>query len=104
MRWIAALVDWCRHTDDGRLQVHTAASRGQSPCSWSEAAVAAATAAAAAAVEISYDIQGSGGAAFGGHTLMIVFNNTVKKRRVKVKSNDFYQEVDVQFVSEKMIL
>ena len=47
-------------------------------------------------------LQGSGGAAFGGPALMIVVDG-VRKRRVKVNSNDSYQEVGVQFVSEKMI-
>ena len=34
---------------------------------------------------------------------MIVVKDYVRKRRVKVNSNDSYQEVDVQFVLEKMI-
>ena len=34
---------------------------------------------------------------------MIVFKGAVRKRRVKVNSNDSYQEVDVQIVSGKMI-
>ena len=34
---------------------------------------------------------------------MIVVKGGVRKRRVKVNSNDSYQEIDVQIVSEKMI-
>ena len=34
---------------------------------------------------------------------MIVVKDGVKKRRAKVNSNDSYQEVGAQFVSEKMI-
>ena len=34
---------------------------------------------------------------------MIVVKDGVRKRRVKVNSNDSYPEVEVQFVSEKMI-
>ena len=34
---------------------------------------------------------------------MIVVKDGVNKRRVKVNSNDSHQEVDVQFMSEKMI-
>ena len=34
---------------------------------------------------------------------MIVVEDSVRNRRVKVNSNDSYQEVEVQFVSEKMI-
>ena len=49
-------------------------------------------------------IQGSGGAAFGAPALMIVVEDGVRKRRVKENSNDSYQEVEVQFLSEKMIL
>ena len=49
-------------------------------------------------------IQGPGGAARGGPALMIVVKDGVRKRRVKVNRNDSYQEVEVQFVSEKMIL
>ena len=48
-------------------------------------------------------LQGSGGAAFVGPTLMIVVKDGVRKRRVKVNSNDSYPEVEVKFVSEKMI-
>ena len=43
--------------------------------------------------------QRSSGAAFGGPALMIVVKDGVRKRRVKVNSNDSYQEVEVQFVS-----
>ena len=35
---------------------------------------------------------------------MIFVQEGVRKRKVKVISNDSYQEVDVQFVSEKMIV
>ena len=34
---------------------------------------------------------------------MIVVKDGVRKRRLKVNSNDSYQEVEVQFVSEKII-
>ena len=34
---------------------------------------------------------------------MIVVKDGVRKRRVTVNSNDSYQEVEVQFVSENMI-
>ena len=46
--------------------------------------------------------EASGSDAFGGPALIVVIDG-VRKRRVKAKSNGSYQEVEVQFVSGKMI-
>ena len=45
-----------------------------------------------------YVLQGSGGATYGDPALMMVVKDSVRKRRVKVNSNDSYQEVEVQLI------